>query len=106
LPSWRDGAAKQSIVTFVAKVTAAGSPDFVPPAERIAEFDNDGTLWAEQPMYFQAFFAFDRVKPWRPSIRSGRRRSLSLPCSAVTSRERSRAASGRWPRWSWSPTPA
>ena len=53
LPSWNDGAAKQAIVDFVAKVTKEGSPDFVPPAERIATFDNDGTLWAEQPMYFQ-----------------------------------------------------
>jgi phosphoglycolate phosphatase-like HAD superfamily hydrolase len=62
LPSWNDGKAKQSIEEFVAKVTTAGSPDFVPPAERIATFDNDGTLWGEQPMYFQFFFALDRVK--------------------------------------------
>jgi len=62
LPSWNDGAARKSIVAFVEKVTRPGSPDFVPPAERIATFDNDGCLWAEQPMYFQAFFAFDRVK--------------------------------------------
>ena len=66
LPSWNDGAAKKSILQFVAKVTKEGSPDFVPPAERIAVFDNDGTLWAEQPMYFQAFFAFDRVKALAP----------------------------------------
>jgi hypothetical protein len=62
LPSWNDTAPKQAIVAFVAKVTKQGSPDFVPFAERIAVFDNDGTLWSEQPMYFQAFFAFDRVK--------------------------------------------
>ena len=62
LPSWNDGKAKQSIVNFVAKVTREGSPDFVQVAERIATFDNDGTLWAEQPMYFQAFFIFDRIK--------------------------------------------
>jgi phosphoserine phosphatase len=62
LPSWNDGAPKQSIVAFVEKVTTPGSPDFVPVAERVAVFDNDGTLWAEQPMYFQAFFVFDRVK--------------------------------------------
>ncbi|MBA4015692.1 MAG: haloacid dehalogenase [Pirellula sp.] len=61
LPSWNDGATKQSIVDFVAKVTKEGSPDFVPPAERIATFDNDGTLWAEQPMYFQLLFAMHRV---------------------------------------------
>jgi phosphoglycolate phosphatase-like HAD superfamily hydrolase len=62
LPSWNDGKAKQSIIEFVAKVTKDGSPDFVAPAERIAVFDNDGTLWAEQPMYFQLLFALDRVK--------------------------------------------
>jgi hypothetical protein len=66
LPSWNDGKAKQSIIAFVAKVTKEGSPDFVPPAERIATFDNDGTLWAEQTMYFQLFFALDRVKALAP----------------------------------------
>ncbi len=62
LPSWNDTGPKQAIVQFVGKVTKEGSPDFVPVAERIAVFDNDGTLWAEQPLYFQALFAFDRVK--------------------------------------------
>lgn len=66
LPSWNDGKTKQSIIEFVAKVTEKGSPDFVPPAERIAVFDNDGTLWAEQPMYFQLLFALDRVKVLAP----------------------------------------
>ena len=66
LPSWNDGKTRQSIVEFVAKVTKEGSPDFVPPAERIAVFDNDGTLWAEQRMYFQLFFAIDRVKALAP----------------------------------------
>jgi len=66
LPSWNDGATKQSIVAFVKKVTTPGSPTFVPPPERIATFDNDGTLWAEQPMYFQLFFALDRVKALAP----------------------------------------
>jgi hypothetical protein len=66
LPSWNDGKAKQSIVDFVAKVTKPGSPDFVPVAERIAIFDNDGTLWAEQSMYFQMLFALDRVKALAP----------------------------------------
>ena len=66
LPSWNDGKAKQSIVAFVEKMTTPGSPDFVPPAERIATFDNDGTLWAEKPMYFQLFFALDRVKELAP----------------------------------------
>ena len=66
LPSWIDGAAKASITAFVAKVTTAGSPDFVPVPERIATFDNDGCLWAEQPMYFQALFIFDRIKALAP----------------------------------------
>jgi hypothetical protein len=66
LSSWNDGPTKQAIVDFVAKVTREGSPDFVPIAERIATFDNDGTLWAEQPMYFQFFFALDRVKALAP----------------------------------------
>jgi phosphoglycolate phosphatase-like HAD superfamily hydrolase len=66
LPSWNQGKAKQSIVAFVEQVTKPGSKDFVPPAERIATFDNDGCLWAEQPMYFQAFFIFDRIKQLAP----------------------------------------
>jgi len=66
LPSWNDGLAKQSIIAFVAKTTTHGSPDFVPLAERIATFDNDGCLWAEQPMYFQAFFIFDRIVALAP----------------------------------------
>jgi len=66
LSSWNDGPTKQAIVAFVAKVTKEGSPDFVPPEQRIATFDNDGTLWCEQPMYFQLFFALDRVKTLAP----------------------------------------
>jgi phosphoglycolate phosphatase-like HAD superfamily hydrolase len=62
LPAWNEGKSKQSIVSFVTRVTTPGSPDFVPGPERIATFDNDGTLWAEQPMYFQVFFVLDRVK--------------------------------------------
>jgi len=66
LPSWNEGAAKQAIVAFVKDTTTQGSPKFVPPAERIATFDNDGTLWAEQPMYVQGLFALDRVKTLAP----------------------------------------
>jgi phosphoserine phosphatase len=62
LPSWNDGAAKARIVAFVQAVTTPGGPDFVAPAERIAVFDNDGTLWSEQPMYFQLAFAIDRAR--------------------------------------------
>jgi hypothetical protein len=66
LPSWNDGASKQAIMTFVARVTRQDGPDFVPPAERIATFDNDGTLWCEHPMYVQLAFALDRVKAMAP----------------------------------------
>src|SRR3954463_2511686 len=66
LPSWNDTASKKAIVTFVERVTKQGSPEFVPEADRIATFDNDGTLWAEQPMYFQLAFALDRVKALAP----------------------------------------
>lgn len=62
LPSWAEGKAKAAIMDFVGKVTREGSADYVPPAERVATFDNDGTLWAEQPAYFQALFAFDEIK--------------------------------------------
>src|SRR5207302_2985055 len=62
LPSWNDTAPKKAIIAFVEKVTKEGSPDFVRPEERIAAFDNDGTLWAEKPIYFQFQFAIDRVK--------------------------------------------
>ena len=66
LPSWNEGQSKTAIVQFVDKVTKEGSTNFVPKAERIAVFDNDGTLWAEQPMYTQLFFALDRVKALAP----------------------------------------
>ena len=62
LPSWNDGPSKKSITAFVKAVTDKSSPDYVQPSERIAVFDNDGTLWSEQPAYFQAFFVFDRIK--------------------------------------------
>jgi phosphoserine phosphatase len=62
LPSWNEGKSKQSIIDFVNEVTNESSPDFVKPEDRIATFDNDGTLWSEQPYYFQLAFALDRVK--------------------------------------------
>ena len=62
LPSWNDGEARGSILEFVARVTEEGGPDFVPPDDRIATFDNDGTLWCEQPVYVQAVFALDRAR--------------------------------------------
>jgi phosphoserine phosphatase len=66
LPSWNEGTARKALVDFVARTTARGTADFVPPAERIAVFDNDGTLWTEQPMYFQLAFALDRIKALAP----------------------------------------
>ena len=67
LPSWNDTASKKAVLEFVDKVTRRDSPDFVPEEERIATFDNDGTLWAEQPMYFQLLFALDRIKALAPA---------------------------------------
>src|SRR5260221_3273852 len=66
LPSWNDGPNKQAIISFVEKVTKEGSPDFVPLPERIATFDNDGTLWCEKPLPVQLYFALDRVKQLAP----------------------------------------
>jgi phosphoglycolate phosphatase-like HAD superfamily hydrolase len=66
LPSWNEGATKKAILDFVGRATRAGGADFVPAPERIATFDNDGTLWSEQPIYFQLAFAFDRVKALAP----------------------------------------
>ncbi|MDF0673681.1 MAG: HAD family hydrolase [Nitrospira sp.] len=66
LSSWNDGPVKKSLLDFVSRVTTEGGPGFVPAAERIAVFDNDGTLWAEQPIYFQVQFALDRVKALAP----------------------------------------
>jgi hypothetical protein len=70
LPSWNDGKTKQAIVDFVAKVTKEGSPDFVPVAERIATFDNDGTLWTEQPVIQGAFLMYQLNKMAQKTRRS------------------------------------
>ncbi len=67
LPSWNEGTVKQSLLSFVERVTREGGLDFIPQAQRIATFDNDGTLWAEQPIYFQFQFALDRVKALAPA---------------------------------------
>jgi len=67
LPSWNDTTTKKAIVSFVEHVTLQGASDFVPATKRISVFDNDGTLWAEQPMYFQFLFALDRVKALAPN---------------------------------------
>jgi hypothetical protein len=70
VPSWTEGPAKQSILGFVERTIRAGSADFVSVAERIAVFHNDGTLWSEQPAYFQAFFVLDRIKAAAARLRS------------------------------------
>ncbi len=62
LPSWNEGSSKSSIIKYVNSVTNEKNKDFIPKVDRIAVFDNDGTLWSEQPAYFQLFFAMDRVK--------------------------------------------
>ncbi|MFV0280683.1 MAG: HAD family hydrolase [Rhodoblastus sp.] len=67
LPSWNDGAPKKAILSFVAAITKSGTADYVAPADRIAVFDNDGTLWSEQPYYNQLAFALDRVKALAPA---------------------------------------
>jgi phosphoglycolate phosphatase-like HAD superfamily hydrolase len=85
LPSWNEGASKKAIIEFVAAVTAPGSADFVPPAERIAVFDNDGTLWVEQPMYTQLAFALDRVRTLAPQHPEWRTRQ---PFQAVLENDR------------------
>lgn len=66
LPSWNDGAAKKALLDFVTRVSDKKGPDYVPPAARVATFDNDGTLWCEQPMYVQVLFVLDRVKALAP----------------------------------------
>ncbi|HVY73253.1 MAG TPA: HAD family hydrolase [Puia sp.] len=66
LPSWNDGATKKALLNFVSAATQTGGQSFIPESDRIAVFDNDGTLWSEQPLYFQFFFAFDRIKQMAP----------------------------------------
>ena len=66
LPSWNEGPSKQAIISFIEKTTTQGSADFIPITERIAVFDNDGTLWSEQPIYVQIAFTFDRIKALAP----------------------------------------
>lgn len=78
LPSWNEGPAKRSILDFVARVTKEGGADFVPSADRIATFDNDGTLWCEQPMQVRLFFAFDRLVELAKSIGSSVKSSFEM----------------------------
>jgi phosphoglycolate phosphatase-like HAD superfamily hydrolase len=92
LPSWNDGPAKKAVMDFVRTVTDKSSPGYVPPEERIAAFDNDGTLWSERPMYFQFFFVLDRVKALAPQHPEWKERQ---PFKAVLENDRKAlAASG------------
>ncbi len=91
LPSWNDTPTKQAIVSFVERVTTAGSPDFVPPAERIATFDNDGTLWTEHPTYTQLTFAIDRIKKLAPEHPDWK---TQQPFKAVLDGDRAALAAG------------
>jgi hypothetical protein len=96
LPSWNDASARQAVVEFVEAVTAEGGADFVPPADRIATFDQDGTLWVEQPLYGQPCSRSNGSARWPPSTRSGRPRSRSRRCSRVTTRRWRGSARGDW----------
>ena len=91
LPSWNDGPTRQSILGFVQQATTPGTPAFVPPPERIAVFDNDGTLWSEQPIYFQFAFAFDRVKALAPSHPEWK---TQMPFSAILEGDMKTALAG------------
>jgi hypothetical protein len=103
LPSWNDGPSNRAITDFVARVTQQGGPDFVPPAERIATFDNDGTLWVEHPMYTQLAFALDRLKamvPLHPEWKETQPFKAALEGDMKTLG----AITGQ-PNWSWRPMP-
>ena len=101
LPSWNDGKARRAIVEFVATVTKPGSPEHVPVTERIALFDNDGTLWAEQPTFFQALFAFDRIKQLAPQHPEWKTRDPFASVLRGDENLLSPAACMRSSRWLW-----
>jgi hypothetical protein len=105
LPSWNDTESKKALLGFVERVTKQGSPDFVPVDQRIATFDNDGTLWAEQPLYFQLFFAIDRVKALAPQHPEWKDKEPFASLLKGESNQRSPAASTRSSRSSWQPMP-
>ena len=84
LPSWNPGPAKDTILKFVADVTNPASPSYVPPADRIAVFDNDGTLWTEKPIPAQAAFVFARISEMANDHPSGQRPSRTRPCWRAT----------------------
>src|SRR3954454_14439571 len=85
LPSWNDGPAKQAVLGFVRATTEPGNPDFVQPDDRLATFDQDGTLWVEHPIYSQVVFALDRVAPLAPRHPEWK---IQQPCATVLSGDR------------------
>jgi hypothetical protein len=97
LTSWNDGLTKTRILSFVADVTTPSSPRYVAAPDRIATFDQDGTLWAEHPLYAQAQFALDRLKELAPGTTNGSNKSPSAPSSATTRKrsQGSRSKTGR-----------
>src|SRR5215813_12261832 len=106
LPSWNEGANKRAVLAFVSRVSKEGGPEFVPINERIATFDNDGTLWSEQPIYFQLAFALDRVKALAPQHPEWK---TEQPFKAVLDGDmKAVAASGQkgWSSSCWRPTQA
>jgi hypothetical protein len=106
LPSWNGGPAKQAIVKFVTDVTTQGAPTFVAPSDRVAVFDNDGTLWSEQPLYFQFMFVLDRIKTVAPQHPEWKERE---PFKSILAGDTKTAlAGGKRPLRKWSPrhTPA
>jgi hypothetical protein len=105
LPSWNDNENKKALLSFVERVTKNGSPDFVPPDQRVATFDNDGTLWGEQPLYYQLFFAIDRVKALAPQHPEWTDKE---PFASLLKGDVKAALAGgtRSSRSSWRPTPA
>ena len=106
LPSWNDGPARAAILDFVARVTTEGGPDYVPPAERIATFDNDGTLWCEQPIQTSSSCLIDRVEAARGKDPTLRERQPFKASWSGTSRRSMRSASRRRSRSPSRPMPA
>ena len=84
LPSWNDGPTNQAILHFVTAITSEGGPDYIAPGDRIATFDNAGTLWSEQPMYFQGMFVNDRIKAMAANHPEWASEILTRPCSTGT----------------------
>ena len=101
LLSWNDGPAKQAILDFVRATTDPASPKLVPPEERIATFDQDGTLWVEHPVYSQLIYCFDRVPAVVKAKPALAKSSRSRPCCPVTAKRLRSCRSGVWKKLPW-----